>query len=308
MLLGSARACGKLILLGEHFVVHGVPAVAVPVTAVGTTVRVLEDPQGRPAWLDSPFTGDVKVAGERLLDAALEALGVAPGMPWRVEVQSDVPVGAGLGSSAALSVALVRALSEAAGVDVSIDDVNAQAHALERLVHGTPSGIDDTVVTYARALAFRRSDALGDPTIRFLAPGRTLVLVLGAVPREGTTFDAVAAVHARKAADPARFARQCESVTHLVDSGIRAFESGFRRSLGELMDQNHGHLVEVGVSNAGLDRLCSAARAAGARGAKLTGAGRGGFMVALAERGKATEVAAALESAGATTVLTTEVT
>jgi len=292
--LATGRACGKLILLGEHFVVHGTEALAVPLGAVGTTVEVHA---GSGGWAEAD------ALGARLVAAALERLGLAGRAGWRLSVRSTIPIGHGLGSSAALAVALVRALSAAAGRTLDAAEVNAHAHALEEIVHGTPSGVDDTVVTLERPVRFRKGEGL-----RSLRAGARLRLVLGSCGHGGSTRDAVAGVGVLARTEPERFARLRGEAEAVIGAGLAAFEAGDAARLGPLFDANHELLRAVGVSIASLDRLAAAARAGGALGAKMTGGGLGGFVLALAaDDAAAARVADALRAAGAAEVLHAEV-
>lgn len=296
--LGRASACGKLILCGEHFVVHGAPALALPLTAVSTEVTVHEAPGAEGPVLESDAPEALLDLARRMVQAALHGLRIAPRTPWRIEVRSSVPLAAGLGSSAAFSVALVDALARADGRSLDVEALNAQAHALEGLVHGSPSGIDDTVIAHRRPLWFVKGAGF-----ELLDGPGTLGLVLASSGAPRSTREAVAAVGALRRAEPARFASLCERARELTTRARAAFQAGDATALGALMNENHELLRAIGVSTGALDRLTEAAREAGARGAKLTGGGRGGFVVALLPVGSEGDVCAALEHAGATQLL-----
>ena len=324
--LSSHRACGKLILLGEHFVVHGAPALALPVASVGTVVSVYEqtaegEPGGRvwakgrspgkgrtgacaqdePARLRLPaapsWSAEATALAEQLCDAAFARLGLAE-RSWQIAVEESVPVGSGLGSSAAYAVALIGALSEAAGQALSVDELRAHAHELERVTHGDPSGIDDTVVATERPIWFVR----GREPLPLAAPaGLRLVLASTGEPR--STREAVARVRERRQHDLEGFSRLCDEAARVAAEGRAALEAAEWRRLGVALDRNHTLLQEIGVSTPSLDALVEAARRAGALGAKLTGAGGGGFSVALVDAASRDAVAAALRDAGAQTIL-----
>ena len=296
--LGRASACGKLILSGEHFVVHGAPALALPLTAVSTEVAVREAPGAAGPLLDSDAPEALLDLAQQMVQAALDCLGLATRTPWRIEVRSSVPLGAGLGSSAAFSVALVGALAQAAGQRLAVEAVNVRAHALEGLVHGSPSGIDDTVISHRRPLWFVKGAGF-----ELLDGPGTLGLVLASSGAPRSTKEAVAAVGALRQAEPARFAELCGRAREVTTRARAAFASGDAKTLGALMNENHELLRGIGVSTAALDRLAVAARDAGALGAKLTGGGRGGFMVALLPVGGEGDVCTALKRAGATQLL-----
>lgn len=281
---GVGRAPGKLILLGEHFVVHGAPALAVPLLSRSVRVEVIRAPD---AWRVT--------RGREHLERMLTTLGEDP-TALSLAVESTLPLGAGLGSSAALAVALVRALRLAEPADH--EGVRALAHSLERLAHGNPSGIDDTVCTYARPVWFVRGSR---PEPLDIPAARLPPLWVGVTGVGASTREAVAGVQRFKDADPARFEGLLGRARELAAAGRAALVAGERDALGAAMNANHALLQRVGVSCGPLDRLVEAAREAGAEGAKLTGGGLGGAMVAVAPPGL--DLEPALQAAGAARVL-----
>lgn len=278
--MSCGEAPGKVILLGEHFVVHGVEAIAVPVLSRTVTVTVDREPG---AWAVA------EVAREPIA-AMLRHLGEDPAA-LRVSVAATLPFGAGLGGSAALAVALVRALgaSDAA-------EVRARAHQLERLAHGDPSGIDDAVATWAQPVRYLRGRG-PDP---IAAPG-PLPLWIGLTPVGASTREAVAQVAALRAREPDRFGALERQAVGVVAAGIAALQAGDLAALGRAMNDNHALLAALGVSTPTLDGLVHAAREAGALGAKLTGGGLGGAVIALAPVGR--DLGPALMRAGAQEVI-----
>lgn len=296
---GHGDACGKAILFGEHFVVHGGRALAVPLPHLRTSVRVA---RGVGA------ADDVRVVAElddvepvaRTVRRAAELLGL-PG-PWAVESRSEVPLGCGLGSSASFAVALVRGLCALAGRPASADEVSGFAWELEKIAHGTPSGVDNTVIAHERGICFVRG-ATPVP----LRCGAPLHLVVADSGRRHPTAEAVGRVHAIAARDPEGFAATLAAAEVLVSRALFAFEAGDAPAVGRAMDENHALLASVDVSSPLLDRLVAAARAAGALGAKLTGAGVGGSVIALCAPPDAEAVRAALLEAGARAAFATTV-
>jgi len=219
-----------------------------------------------------------------------------------VKITSTIPVAAGMGSGAAVSVAIIRALSAFLGHPFPDEKVSALAFEVEKIHHGTPSGIDNIVITYARPIYFVK----GKP-IEILKVGRPFTIVIGDTGIASPTATAVGEVRKAWQADKAQYEAYFDSVGAIVESARQAVESGGVELLGPLMDANHGVLRKIGVSSAALDGLVTAARRAGAWGAKLCGGGRGGNMIALVPPSRAEGVTEALLSAGAVRTLAAEI-
>lgn len=310
MPLASATAPGKIILFGEHAVVYNRPAVAIPVHQVQARALVAPDltaPSGR-VWIEAPDiqlsadlatlpTGDpLKIAVEGVREyLKLSALPAA-----RLQVRSTIPVAAGLGSGAAVSVAVIRALAAFLGSPLPDDAVCALAYRVEQRLHGTPSGIDNTVVTYARPICFQR----GQPFALFPV-ARELTFVIADTGIKSSTAAAVGAVREAWKKEPARYEQIFDEVATIVMDARLALESGSTVELGRLMNANHQLLKELDVSSPELDRLVQAAQDGGAAGAKLSGGGRGGNMIALVEPERSNYLAARLSNAGAVRTLVT---
>ncbi len=306
----TATAPGKIILLGEHAVVYGRPAIAVPVTQVQARAIVTPKPGGRefrviaPAvGVDSPWDS---LPPENPLRAALEgvcrSLGVTRLPAGRLQITSTIPVAAGLGSGAAVSVALIRAVSAFLGEGLSDEQVNALAYEVEKIHHGTPSGIDNTVVTYARPVYFVK----GKPVETFRV-GAPFTLVIGDTGIPAPTREAVGDVRRGWQAEPQRYERAFAALGSLTRAVRQLIERGQPERIGPLLDEAHHWLCEIGVSHPKLDALVQAARQAGALGAKLSGGGRGGNMIALVERDAAEAVVLAIRKAGAERAFVNEV-
>ena len=275
---------GKIILLGEHAVVYGYPALAAALDR-GVTLAPVPTPAGGPLRLDLP-AWDLRVeatrdpeqhVAARGLAAIADALGV--GRP-AVSLVGDaqIPIGAGLGSSAAFAVAVARALLRHAGRPADPDVITAAAARSEELVHGRASGVDVALARAGGIGVYRRSAGLRPIAI---APLRVLVGPGGGTRATGAMVERVAEATGGAAGD----ARLAE-LGGLTDAGTTALLGGDLAGLGAAMDRAHAVLAGLGVSTPRLDSLCEAARAAGAYGAKLTGAGGGGAVIAIAPRDK----------------------
>ncbi len=308
----SSSAPGKIILFGEHAVVYGRPAIAVPVTQVRATATVTLTKkssldqvliQAPDINLHAPLA---ELPSKHPLKAAITrtaaALEISHLPACTIRIASTIPVAAGLGSGAAVTVAIARALSSALGSPLDDARVCDLAFEVEKIHHGTPSGIDNTVITYARPVYFVK----GEP-IEQMRVGRPFTIVIADTGIASPTAKAVGDVRSAWKADKDHYEALFDSIGALADSARQAIEGGAVELLGPLMDANHGLLRKLGVSCPELDALVLAARKAGAWGAKLSGGGRGGNMIALVNKEQAKKVAAALPTAGAVRTLVTEV-
>jgi mevalonate kinase len=308
----SADAPGKIILFGEHAVVYGRPAIAVPVLQVSAHVEVCSRPQAPvgevriqapdvelDAWL-TDLPGDHPLV--RVVREVLHSLGLAKCPACEIRITSTIPVASGLGSGAAVSVAVIRALSAFLGSPLPDEQVSSIAFELEKLYHGTPSGIDNTVITYARPVFFVR----GYPIETMKLP-QPFTIVIGDTGVSSPTSLAVGDVRRQWQTDPARYEGVFDQIGSIAQLARQAVEAGQPERLGQLMNQNQVHLRYLGVSSPELESLIEAAKVAGALGAKLSGAGRGGNMIALVDSKKGDEVARALEEAGARRTIVTVV-
>ncbi len=307
--MNSASAPGKIILLGEHAVVYGRPALAAPVMQVRATVEVWPS-EYRGIWIEAPnirLKAELREIGADhplacTLQKLFSDLGVNPYPNLKIRISSTIPVASGLGSGAAVSVALIRALSSYLRRPASDEQVNRLAFEMEKLYHGTPSGIDNTVITYATPVYFMR----GKPIER-LKPRLPFTIVIGDTGIPAPTKESVADVHKLRETYPNLWEGVFTQVGEIVNEARHAIEFGKINELGQLMDRNHELLQQMTVSSPELDRLVEAARGAGALGAKLSGGGRGGNMIALVEPPDADAIAAALRSAGARNVIVTHI-
>jgi len=301
-----SAACGKVILLGEHAVVYGRPALALPIPlAVEAVVRPGGDSVSLviPRWgLEQkirPVSGQ-GVSG--LLHTLLERLGLGE-QSMTIEVIPHVPRAMGLGGSAALAVAVIRALDHA--FELGLDDgaVNALAYECETVAHGTPSGIDNTIATYGMPLRFQR-DAAGSGRFDEITLRTPVPLVIGITGRESLTANTVARVRQAWQTHRARYDALFDQVAALTEAGADALRAGEFRELGELMNLCQGYLNALQLSTPELEELVHVAREQGALGAKLTGGGGGGSMIALCPDNQET-VAAAMERAGYQSLIVT---
>lgn len=312
MSVTEASAPGKIILFGEHAVVYGEPAIAAPVSQVRAWARVSDvDGEGiyisapdlrEEHWLEDSAPDDAIAAAVRLVQ---RAAGLEKLPPLRIEVRSDIPIASGLGSGAATAAALIRALAQ----HLHLSDIASNSrvadltYEVEKIHHGTPSGIDNTVVALEQAIYFvrRQPSNLIEP-FSVAHPVRLLVADSGV---RSSTRRVVGDVRRRWQAQRQHFEELFASCGRIVDAARSALQDGRLEDVGRLMNENQTVLETMTVSSPKLELLIATARAAGAPGAKLSGAGRGGNMIALVSQDCLEAVKEALLRAGAQRVMLT---
>jgi mevalonate kinase len=304
-----SSAPGKVILFGEHAVVYGQPAIAVPVTQVKATVTVDAGPTGsgltilasdldeRIAFAQAPQSDPLVAAAK----ATLSHLSASE-PDATLTIKSSIPISSGLGSGAAVSTALTCALAKFLGQSLKPSEVSDLVYEIEKIHHGTPSGIDNTVIAYEKPIYFTR----GKPVER-LCVGAPFTILIADSGKPSPTKKIVGRVRQAREREAAHYDALFDQMGDIANEARNAIESGDVETLGPLMDENHELLIELGVSSSLLDELVETARLTGALGAKLSGAGQGGNIIALVEDDFAKEVADALKEADAARVIQTKV-
>ena len=301
----EATAPGKIILFGEHAVVYGHPALAIPVTNVHAVVKVV-DSREPGIHIEAPDIGLSSSLSRLTADhplatairLTLDELNISTPVAIKLLIKSNIPVASGLGSGAAVSVALIKALSLHFKHNLSLEKISSLVFEIEKIYHGTPSGIDNTVITYENPIYF----ISGETPVPFDV-GTELTFIIGDTGIPAPTKETVQDVR-----------RQWEKNRYFIDSKFNeiakiskhakmAIKSGDKKLLGKLMNSNHVILQELSVSCRELDFFVKTAIQAGAYGAKVSGGGRGGNMIALVEKEKVPVISVALIKAGATHVI-----
>ncbi len=301
----ASSAPGKVILFGEHAVVYGRAAIAAPVAQVRATATVEPAPAGsgltiiasdlsRSIRLAAAPDDDPLAVAARLTLTYLSA--IEP--DGTLTLSSTIPIASGMGSGAAVSTALVRGLAGFLGHALEAAEVSEIVFEVEKIHHGTPSGIDNSVVAYEQPVYFVRGRA-----VERLAVGRSFTLLIADTGAPSPTGKIVAQVRRAWQREPARCDVLFDQIGDVANEARRAIENGDIDALGPLMDDNHELLIELGVSSPRLDDLVEAARFAGALGAKLSGAGKGGNAIALVEDDAAGEATEELKEAGAVRII-----
>ena len=308
----SASAPGKIILFGEHAVVYGHPAIAAPVNQVQARAMVMPHP-GQPSGSIKLEAPDINLEGplknlpldhalHKAVKLTLEELNIQNPPAFRLRVTSGIPLAAGLGSGAAVTVAVMRAVAGFLGHRLPDEAVNRLTFEIEKIHHGTPSGIDNTVVTYAQPVYFIKGQPIETLTVK-----QPFTIVIGDTGIPSPTAIAVGDVRHGWQAEPDKYNEIFNACGQIAQQARGHIKSGQIEALGPLMNTNHEWLAKMGVSSPTLDHLVLTAQTAGAWGAKLSGGGRGGNMIALAAPQQAEQIAAALLQAGATNIITTTI-
>lgn len=307
----SSSAPGKCILLGEHSVVYHRPAIAIPVTQVRAHTVITPRPTAAPGEIriqapDIDMEADLDDLPSdhpllRAVQVVLNELHPVQVPAFLLRITSTIPVAAGLGSSAAVSVSIIRAVSTFLGQPLPDEKVSDLAYQVEKLQHGNPSGVDNTVVSYAQPVVFQR----GMP-FEHLIIAQPFTLVIADSGKSSPTAQVVEDVRRQWEKSPSQYERIFDEIAALVNRAKTVLVRGPLLELGGLLSRNHEWLQQIKVSCPELDQLVSTALASGALGAKLSGGGRGGNVIALVIPQNAEDIAEALRSAGAVrTIITT---
>lgn len=308
--MALATAPGKVILFGEHAVVYGRPAIAAPVSQLRATASAIASAEAGVRLMAPDLGIDMtlaQAAEDDPLAAALRqvmwATGVTQLPPMTLVVTSQIPVASGLGSGAAIAAAVIRAVTEFLGYGklATHEWVSALTYEVEKIHHGTPSGIDNTVVVYEQPVYFVRQQPQNRiETFQVTTPLRLLIADTGT---RSSTKTVVADVRRQWQSDSPRFDKIFDECGRLSEAARSAIERGDLVETGRLMNENQRLLQEMTVSSAQLNRLAAAALQAGALGAKLSGAGKGGNVIALVTEELESAVQLALLAHGASQVI-----
>ena len=305
----QGRGFGKTILFGEHFVVYGLPAIA---SAIGDITIATVEPSERLEIIDArPCTQGYKDTKKDEIRREFEGLFNYFGIntdkkQLRITLSGNLFCTSGVGASAALATSVSRAINELLNKGMDDEAINQAAYATEKAGTGNVSGIDNTCSTFGGMLWFVKNMKGGPNTMNKLSTKKPIEIVLGNTGITQETRTVVEDVRLKKEESPNEFDKIFSDYQSIVSEAKAALEEGDWKRVGELMNKNQEILEKIGVSCFELEKLIRIANENGALGAKLTGTGRGGYMIALTPGKELQEtVANAIEAAGFKTVKTT---
>lgn len=283
---GMGSGYGKTILFGEHFVVYGVPALASAIgdatTCIveskgGTGYELNDDRPEVPGYKEEKFD-DQKISIKNVLDFMGVNLNETA---LKITFGGELVCASGVGASAASCVSLARAINDEFNLGWDDEKINAAAYEGEKGYHGTPSGIDNTASTFGGLVYYIRNLEGGPNTIETIKLEKPIELVIASSGMTASTSVVVGDVRKKKEEDPEWFEGIVKEYGDVIKEGRKALENMEVKRVGQLMDKNHELLKKLTVSNDVLDKMVALARDNDALGAKVTGTGRGGNIIAL---------------------------
>jgi mevalonate kinase len=300
--MGKGAGFGKTILIGDQFVLDEVPAIvsSIPFETLATVERIegqgwiLEDNR-----IEVPGYKEKKREQQKhSIDRILEVMNIdVRKTPIKITYGGTLLAGSGVGASAASCVSLARALNEEFKLGLPIEEINRIAWQGEFPYHGVASGVDNTASTYGGLLLFQLKG--GQQHFEKIRTPRPFEIVLANSGITANTAKLDEFIDKQKKEAPALFAERLKTITNQGHDMRKALEAGDLDHVGQLMSKNHELLIDMEMSHATLDYLCKLALEKGALGAKVTGGGRGGYMVSLTPGKELQErVASAFEKEG----------
>lgn len=287
----KVKAPGKAILFGEHAVVYGYPAIAMAISVNSKCIISESNNASLKINLENynlSFEGrDVESLAlkfptkNKQLMKCLQLFNDRYGIKFKnleISVSSKLFSSAGLGSSASIAVSLSQAINTFYGLELSKSEINELAYAQEKIVHGSPSGIDNNICTYGNAIYFQGGD------FEFIEVPEDLLLLISYTNIEHDTKEAINRIKKLKETEPEKTTEYLECIGDLTEQAQIELNKGNIQAIGELMNLNQKYLSKLKVSNNTIERIVEISRGNGALGAKLTGAGLGGCVITLGTR------------------------
>lgn len=304
-----SSAPAKAILFGEHAVVYGMPAVAIPLPSIRAYAEISTNIDDS-IFISAPALNIAKDMRQLSVDDpiryAVELFlvqkKISPQGGLHIQLSSDIPIASGMGSGAAITTALIKALFSVFQLDYAKKELSDMVFMVEKIHHGTPSGIDNTVTCFETAVYYQKNQPI--KFINFPLPFHLIIADSGVSTPTRTTVAEVRTIFEQ---EPDKIQEILEQIRDCVTNGLTALQEGNWQRAGEEMNRNHSLLRELTVSSLELDQIVENAVAAGAYGAKLSGGGRGGIVIALTAEEKLDRVLTAMANAGAASCFHVEI-
>ena len=305
----TSTAPAKFILFGEHAVVYGYPSIACPLLQLKSTAKITPhcSPQNNHSRIIAPDINLVSSLDKsnrkhklvKVINTILNSLNITSTFKDSIHVVSDIPLSSGLGSSASISTAVIKALNDHLNLNLTTEQINKFVYETEVIQHGSPSGVDNTVIAYEKPILYQK-----DYPTEALSPPVPLLFIVANSGTPSSTFNSINKFTKNYKNNKRVYDTAMQNITEIVREGKNAFNSGDYKLLGQLMNQNHEILDALGVTTQLTNILVKTSLESGALGAKISGAGYGGNIVAITEKEHYQEVSSALAKISSHTIIT----
>lgn len=306
--LYSGKSVSKIILSGEHAVVHGSPAIALPVfdcmsysEALKSNLKglIINAPQINEKFLIQEYKTICNPLELTVLNFLKEYDLEIPNI--EIKIRSDIPIASGMGSGASISSSIIKSLCKYFNLDLSNEKIYDLVYEIEKIYHGNPSGIDPKVIVYESPFYFIRNKLFEKIDIKTQFD----IIIIDSGIRS-TTKEVVNWVGNQKNIYQDKYNKLFNEISDISNTLRDELKTDNIANIGHLMNLNHDLLVEVGVSNSTLDDIVSISKECGALGAKLSGAGRGGIVIALSDPEKTLDVIEKLKNKNIKNIILTK--
>lgn len=286
------KSISKIILSGEHSVVYGKPAIALPVFGSKSYVKIFDNSEKSGFIIKAPQLEKVFYLNEKkdiynpielTVINFLNINEISLNQNLVMEIFSEIPIASGMGSGASISSALIKALASFFNIPLSNEELYTQVFEIEKIYHGNPSGVDPTVIIYEKPLYFIKGKK---PEFITKKPEPNYCLAIIDSKIRSSTIEVVNLVKQKRDENILKYDHLFDEIKMITEQIKSAFCNSDIITLGLLMNENQIKLKEIGVSNGNLDNIITLSKKFGSLGSKISGAGMGGVLIALIEKEK----------------------